>query len=87
MPKSAPSPLPTQSVPSGAERTLPMECDRLFEGMQSTLFEGVGQTPDTCEPSSTVGAETTFVGLTVTRSSRETIGPLESAMSGCSSYV
>ena len=64
-----------------------MEWDRLSEGMQSTLFDGAGHTPETCEPSSTVGAETTFVGLTVKRSSRDTIRPLESAVSGCRSYV
>ena len=43
--KLAASPLPTQSVPSGAERTVPIECETSSDGMQSTLLDGAGQAP------------------------------------------
>ena len=43
--KLAASPLPTHSVPSGAERTVPIECESPSDGTQSTVFEGAGQVP------------------------------------------
>ena len=43
--KLAASPFPTQSVPSGAERTVPIEWESPSDGMQSRVFAGAGQTP------------------------------------------
>ena len=67
-------------MPSGAERTVPIECDSPSEGMQSTLLAGVGQTPEVCVPRITVGSLTTLSASTLTRMSWETIGPSESGM-------
>ena len=49
----APSPEPTNSVPSGAERTVPMEWVSLSEGMQSSPLDGAGQ-PSVWMPSEAV---------------------------------
>ena len=45
--KLAASPEPTQSVPSGAARTLPIECEVPSDGMQSSVFDAVGHGPAT----------------------------------------
>src|SRR5215211_1322300 len=63
--KLAASPLPTHSVPSGAERTVPMECEVSSLGMQSTLLDGAGHAPEVWDPSKTLLEATTLVGLTV----------------------
>ena len=41
----APSPWPTQSVPSVSVRMVPIMCEPDSAGMQSTLFAGAGQGP------------------------------------------
>ena len=82
------SPTPTHSEPSaGSTRTVPIECDAPLDGMQSSVFEAAGQAELVYEPSSTVSWEVVFDGLTVTRRSCPTICPLESGVSGATSYV
>ena len=58
------SPLPTQSVPSGAERTVPIECEKPSDGMQSTVFDGAGHGPSWL-PRIVMRPDTSFCGLTV----------------------
>src|SRR6476619_1201654 len=72
------SPDPIQSVPSGSERTVPIECEAPSEGMQSLVFDGVPHGALEFVPNSTVsgadGLTSVLSGLTVTRVSRDTIG-------------
>ena len=68
--------MPSHSVPSGAERTVPIECESLSAGMQSTALFGVGQGGVPTLPRITVSAEAVLSSLTVTRVSREVRGPL-----------
>ena len=65
-------------MPSGAEMTVPIECDSPSEGMQSTVFDAAGHAPLTYEPSSTVPFVIVLSGFSVNRSSRETIAASES---------
>ena len=72
-------------MPSGAEITVPMACERPSAGMQSTVLLGAGQGPATWLPSRTVSAETVLDPLTWMRESLETIWPSLSGISGATS--
>ena len=65
------SPLPSQSVPSGAERTVPIECESMSAGMQSAVFDGAGHGGVPMLPRITVSAEAVLLSATVTRVSRD----------------
>ncbi len=64
------SPEPSQRVPSGEARTVPMECDGPSEGMQSLVGPGAHPPPLT-EPSRTLSAPTVPSVATVKRDRRE----------------
>ena len=65
-------------MPSGSARTVPIMCEPDSAGMQSTVFDGAGQGP-LWLPSRIVGepplaASWPVPGLSVYRTSRETVG-------------
>ena len=68
---SAPSPDPTHNVPSGSERTVPIECESLDDGMQSLVFDGGGHGTVASVPRSTSsGPASALLGSTSMRVSR-----------------
>ena len=85
--RSDASPLPSQSVPSGAERTVPIVCESMSEGMQSTVFDGAGQGPETRVPRIGVSGPTVLSVPSVKRLTRPTLGSDPSGKSGLTSYV
>jgi len=74
--KKDPSPEPAHTVPSGAERTVPIECEPPSEGMQSFVFEGAGHGGAPTLPTSTVSPEAVLFEFTVTRVRRDVLGPV-----------
>jgi hypothetical protein len=74
-PGVTPSPVPTQSVPSGAALTVPMLCENPSDGMQSVALPGAGQVESFEVPSNTFSLPTTLEPApTVIRVSRFTFG-------------
>jgi hypothetical protein len=64
----------TNRVPSGAERTVPIECEVPFDGMQSTSLLGVGHTPLTRVPRMTSESRIWLLALSFKRRSCDTVG-------------
>src|SRR5918911_1140033 len=75
--KFEPSPEPTQSVPSGADRTVPTMWLGPSAPMQSTELAGFGQGAVLTLPSTTVWPLVLPSSWTVTRTSREVIAPCD----------
>ena len=63
-------------MPSGADRTVPIECEPPSEGMQSLVLDGAGHGAAPMLPTRTVSADAVLFAFTVTRVRRDVFGPV-----------